>query len=251
MKQLGLIGYPLSHSFSEKYFSEKFAQEGIEGWQYALYPLDSIDDLTTLLAGEKNFAGLNVTIPYKELVIPFLDELDETAAAVQAVNTIRFVDDKLIGYNTDVLGFEASLVAFLNKEEGITIAQKALILGTGGAAKAIAYVCQRLGIAYQYVSRKASDSAISYDVITEEVLQEHELIINTTPLGMSPNISSCPDLPYECLSSKHFLFDLVYNPEKTLFLIKGEAHGAAIQNGLPMLVGQAEASWDIWNNHLN
>ncbi len=239
-KQLGLIGYPLSHSFSKKYFAEKFEQEGIEGWHYDLFPLDNIDKLPLLLEQEPTLVGLNVTIPYKEAVIPYLDKIDESAA-FGAVNTIKIEDGKLTGFNTDVYGFEHSLIPFLKPYH-----KQALILGTGGAAKAVASVLNKLNIAHQYVSRTPSNQQLSYDNLNKNIIESHLLIINTTPLGMQPNIKSFPKLAYKYITSRHVLYDLVYNPEKTIFLNQGKYYGADIKNGLEMLYLQAERAWSIW-----
>ncbi len=237
----GLIGYPLGHSFSATYFTEKFYREDIPNTRYQAFPLARIEDLKSLLKTTKKLKGLNVTIPYKTQVIPFLDELDETAKKVGAVNTIKLSNGKLIGYNTDVVGFEQSLKPLLQKYH-----QKALILGTGGAAQSVIYVLQKLGIAYQLVSRTAGIDKLAYSDLTETHLKEHLLIINTTPLGMAPNDQSFPLIPYEFVNQQHLFYDLVYNPEKTIFLIKGKLQGATIKNGKEMLILQAEKAWDIW-----
>jgi len=245
MKQFGLIGYPLSHSFSKKYFTDKFQEEGIRDCNYELYPIASIEELPDLLKKVPNLVGLNVTIPYKEQVLPFLEELDEGAAEVGAVNTIKIIKGKLSGYNTDVYGFEQSLQNFVIKNK-LTPIKKALILGTGGAAKAVAYVLKKLEIDFHLVSRKARPGVISYEDINFSVLDEIQLIVNTTPLGMAPKIVTAPNIPYEALNAQHLLFDLVYNPKKTVFLSNGEQQGSYIINGYEMLIGQAEKSWQIW-----
>jgi shikimate dehydrogenase len=242
MPKLGLIGYPLSHSFSPGYFADKFEKEHISGWQYDAYPIADIADFTRLWKGIPDLVGLNVTIPYKQLVIPYLDELDETAAKIGAVNTIKKVGNKLIGYNTDAFGFEASLLELLGKNK----VQKALILGTGGASKAVEYVLSKHNIAYQFVSRTAKEGRLIYDEVNADILTFHQLIVNTTPLGMYPNIDNCPKLDYNHISMKHYLLDLVYNPSKTLFLKQGEERGAATMNGLMMLHQQAEEAWRIF-----
>ena len=243
MKQYGLIGYPLSHSFSKGYFAEKFAKENIVDCKYDVFPLEKIEDFVELCNDKKNLIGLNVTIPYKEKTIPFLDELDETAANIGAVNTIKFSNGKKIGYNSDAYGFEMSLKPLLKSHH-----TQALILGTGGASKAVEYVLKKLGIAFQYVSRTKNDKAISYEELNESIIQHSKLIINTTPIGMYPNIDTAPDIPYNVLTEKHLLYDLVYNPEETLFLKKGKEKGAQTKNGLEMLYLQAERSWEIWNS---
>lgn len=241
MQTLGLIGYPLSHSFSKAYFTEKFEKENIDEHEYQLFPLATISEVKALLTKE-NLKGLNVTIPYKQQVIPFLDELDEEAAKVGAVNTIKIVDGKTKGFNTDIYGFEYSLQPLLKSHH-----KKALILGTGGAAKAVAYVLEKLNIAYIFVSRKPTEKQLAYSDIDEVILKEHTILINTTPLGMYPKIDACPTLPYQQLTDQHILYDLVYNPAETLFMTKGKAQKAVVKNGLDMLHLQAEKAWGIWN----
>jgi len=240
MRQFGLIGYPLSHTFSKNYFGKKFSDENIIDTAYDIYELKSIDDFCELIKS-KNPSGLNVTIPYKEQVIPFLDELNKVAAEIGAVNTIRFENGKSIGFNTDAYGFEYDLLDFLKGSQ----IQKALILGTGGASKAVAYVLHKLKIEFNFVSRK--EGYINYQEMSPTIIQDHHLIVNTTPLGMSPNVDSYPELPYDNMGEKHYLYDLVYNPEKTLFLKYGQVRGAHIRNGYDMLVLQAEEAWRIWN----
>lgn len=243
MKQFGLIGFPLSHSFSKGYFSKKFENEQITDAQYDIFPIEYIENFTQLCNSTPNLVGLNVTIPHKQNIIPFLDELDIEAKEVGAVNTIKFVNGRKIGYNSDIYGFEMSLKPLLTKEHDF-----ALILGTGGASKAVEYVLNKLNIHFQYVSRKASQKAISYDEVDETLMQKAKLIINTSPVGMYPNINDAPQLPYQFVTNKHLLYDLVYNPEETLFLQKGKEKGAIVKNGLEMLHLQAERSWAIWNN---
>lgn len=243
MKQLGLIGYPLSHSFSKSYFGGKFEREGISGYTYQLFPLQAIEELVPLLQSHPELAGLNVTIPYKVAVVPFLDELDDTAAAIGAVNTIRVKDGRLKGYNTDAYGFEASLRPLLQEQH-----KRALVLGTGGASRAIAYVLEKLGLEILFVSRHPEDKEIGYDEIDGAVLAGYPVIINSTPLGTWPDTEACPDIPYAALSDRHILYDLIYNPEETLFLKKGKQQGAVTKNGLEMLHLQAEKSWEIWTN---
>ena len=241
----GLIGFPLGHSFSVPYFSEKFSREGIQA-SYRNFPLKNIDEFKELLISEPGLAGLNVTVPYKEQILPYLDALSETARSIKAVNTICFCRKEgrhaLVGHNTDVIGFERSLKEHLKDHH-----QAALVLGTGGSSKAVAYVMERLGMEYSLVSRSRGEDRISYDDLDERTLANHTVIINTTPLGMHPDLDTLPDIPYEVLSADHLLFDLVYNPEKTAFLLKGEERGARIVNGYDMLVYQADASWEIWN----
>jgi shikimate dehydrogenase len=242
MKVYGLIGYPLSHSFSKGFFAEKFQREHIQQCVYENFPIPTIADLSTLLEQQPQLCGLNVTIPYKEVVMPYLDELSDAAAKIKAVNCIRFHNGKKIGYNTDVIGFKKSLQPFLQPHH-----TQALVLGTGGAAKAVMYVLDELGIKYTLVSRTGGEGVITYASINEEIIASHTLIVNTSPLGMYPNTDVAPQLPYEYITSRHLLYDLIYNPEKTLFLQKGVERGAVIKNGHEMLILQAEASWDIWN----
>ncbi|PHN06347.1 shikimate dehydrogenase family protein [Flavilitoribacter nigricans] len=240
----GLIGYPLSHSFSKKYFTEKFAREGITDAYYELFPIERIEELPELIAAHPNLVGLNVTIPYKQAVIPYMNRLGAGAKAVGAVNTIKVTSDGLQGFNSDVYGFEQSLLrAFEDLEER---PKAALILGTGGAAKAVEYVMDKLGIASHYVSRSAGAGQLTYSDLDQSTIEEHHLIINTTPLGMSPNVDTFPPIPYQYAGTKHLFFDLVYNPEETAFLKLGAAQGSKTQNGLDMLYGQAERSWQFW-----
>lgn len=245
MKRYGLIGKTLKHSFSKKYFQEKFNREGIEHCHYELFELENISDFPKLLSEyESDWAGLNVTIPYKKDVMAYLDELDENAQAIDAVNTVkRLPGGKLKGFNTDYSGFRNSL------EEWNTDNQQALILGTGGASNAVRKVLKDKQVPYQMVSRTASNDRLSYDQLNESdvLLQEHQLIINTTPLGTFPDIDHKPNIPYHQLTKHHMLFDLVYNPEITSFMKEGLSVGAKVKNGYDMLVGQAEAAWKIWN----
>lgn len=252
MKKLGLIGYPLSHSFSKKYFSKKFKEEGIEGFEYELYPIASIEEFPQLLERHPDLVGLNVTIPYKEQVIPYLDAIHVEARDIGAVNTIKISDGKLTGFNSDVYGFEESLKKLLtNSEKGdenkLPVSQ-GLVLGTGGAAKAVLYILQKLNIHPLVISRTKGKGDLTYQDIDKKLIENSKLIINTTPLGMSPKTETFPQIPYEYLTSKHFLYDLVYNPEKTLFLKKGADKNAKTINGQKMLVLQAEKSWEIWNS---
>jgi shikimate dehydrogenase len=242
--RFGLIGYPLGHSFSKKYFTEKFDDEGLsQNYQYDLFPIENVAEIKEIIDNYPELKGLNVTIPYKQSVISFLDEMDESASSVGAVNTIKIQDGKTKGFNTDVIGFKKSLQSFL----GETKVKKALILGTGGAGKAVAHVLNQLKIAYQWVSRKSTDEMLDYQSLKGK-LNDFQLIINTTPLGTYPNVESCPELPYQELNGQHFLFDLVYNPAITKFMQRGlDAHCKVI-NGLEMLYLQADAAWDIWNS---
>jgi shikimate dehydrogenase len=242
MKIYGIIGYPLSHSFSKKYFTEKFLREGLTDCAYENFPLKSIDDFRALLVSHPSLHGLNVTIPYKEQILHFLHVITDLVKATGACNCIKIVEGKLTGYNTDIMGFEKSLKKRLQPNHN-----QALILGTGGAAKAVQYVLAKAGIGYQYVSRKKSATSISYDELNRKIISSHTLIINTTPLGMYPRVVEAPQIPYSALTAQHLLFDLIYNPDKTLFLQKGEQMGAEIQNGLEMLIIQAEENWRIWN----
>jgi shikimate dehydrogenase len=242
MKQFGLIGYPLGHSFSKKYFEEKFAIENLQDCVFDLFPIKEIEAFKNIITDHQNLVGLAVTIPYKETVIPFLDNITNAAKEIGAVNCILFEKGKTIGYNTDVIGFEKSLRPLLQPQH-----TKAIILGTGGASKAVQYVLKNMGIHFLLVSRTKTNSTIMYEDISEEILKSHLLIINTTPLGMSPNEEGFPNLQYQFLTPKHLLYDLIYKPEKTLFLQKGEEQGAAIKNGFEMLVLQAEENWKIWN----
>jgi shikimate dehydrogenase len=246
MRTFGLIGFPLSHSFSKKYFTEKFEKEQITGQRYELFPLKEIDQLLPLLANTENLKGLNVTIPYKLSIIPFLDEVEDAALKIGAVNCISIESKNgqqwLKGYNTDAYGFAASLSPLLKPNH-----TKALIFGDGGAAKAVKYVLNQLQISFLIVVRKPSPGCILYNELTPEQFKSHQLLINTTPLGMSPETNSCPDIPYQFLTADYLVYDLIYNPEETLFLEKSRKHGAKIKNGLEMLYLQAERSWEIWN----
>jgi shikimate dehydrogenase len=242
MRLYGLIGYPLSHSFSKKYFTEKFEREGLDDCRYELFPLSSIEELPQLLKEHPALCGLNVTIPYKEQVLSYLNAENELVKSIRACNCIDIRNGQLKGYNTDVIGFERSLL-----EQWQPHHKKALILGTGGVSKAVQFVLKKAGMTCRYVSRKPGVNNFSYEQLTPSVMQEYTLIVNTTPLGMYPNITEAPQIPYEALTPKHYLFDMVYNPEKTLFLRMGEDRGAIIKNGSDMLKIQADESWKIWN----
>ena len=245
MREFGLIGYPLSHSFSEKYFANKFEREGIKETIYSAHPLENINQFADLLKANPELIGLNVTIPYKEQIIPLLDELEPKAKEIGAVNTIKIEGGKLIGYNTDYFGFKDSLVKFIGPNP---MPEKALILGTGGASKAVEHVLKDLEVEYQFVSRKGSETTITYEELNQgSTLNGHCLIINSTPLGTHPNVEELPNLPYEQLTTNHFLFDLVYNPLVTAFMQKGIDAKCWVKNGLEMLHGQAEKAWEIWN----
>jgi shikimate dehydrogenase len=243
MKRYGLIGYPLTHSLSQQYFTQKFIEEGIEDCVYERFSIPSITDLHDILQTHPDLCGFNITIPYKKEVLAFLTERSKAVEEVGACNCVKIEAGKLIGYNTDVIGFENSLIPFLKPTHN-----KALVLGTGGAALAIVYVLQKLGIAFNYVSRTAMSGHFTYNDLDASVMASHTLIINTTPLGMFPNIEDCPDIPYNLLTPAHHLFDLTYNPAVSSFLTKGMQMGATIQNGQQMFVEQAEQSWRIWNS---
>lgn len=242
MRAFGLIGFPLGHSFSKKYFGDKFEREGIAGNAYELFPLEQIDQLEDLLASNPDLVGLNVTIPYKEQVIPYLDSMSPVVEEIGACNCIHIQEGRLIGHNTDVIGFSRSFLPKLKPHH-----KQALILGTGGSSKAVAYTLKELGIPFLQVSRTPADGMIAYEEIDQRMLESHTLLINTTPVGMFPDIAKAPSIPYEFIGADHYLFDLVYNPEKTRFLQEGALRGAAVENGSDMLVIQAEASWEIWN----
>jgi shikimate dehydrogenase len=243
----GLIGNPLDHSFSARYFSEKFKKEGIDYADYRLFPLKNISLLPELLANNPLLCGFNVTIPFKEQILPWLDEVDNSVKESGAVNTvlIRKVGDKnmLSGFNTDIFGFLE-----LVKDFPLLSSDKALILGTGGASKAVSAAFRRLGITYTFVSRNtSSQDSLLYTELQKEHIQQHRIIVNTTPLGMFPEISTCPEIPYHAIGNEHVIFDLVYNPERTVFIDKCSQQGAIAVNGLKMLYGQAEKSWEIWS----
>ncbi|MCD8309752.1 MAG: shikimate dehydrogenase, partial [Prevotellaceae bacterium] len=249
MQKYGLIGYPLKHSFSITYFNEKFKAEGIDA-EYVNFEIPEIGDFMEVVEENPNLCGLNVTIPYKEQVIPFLDELDKDAAKIGAVNVIKLVRQgkgkgkvKLIGYNSDIIGFTQSIEPLLEPQH-----KKALILGTGGASKAVFHGLENLGIKGTFVSRvRRSDEVLTYDMLTPEVMQIYKVIVNCTPVGMFPKVDFCPGIPYELLTPEHLLYDLLYNPNETLFMKKGQAQGAKVKNGLEMLLLQAFAAWEIWN----
>ena len=245
-KILGLIGYPLSHSFSKKHFTKKFFEESILDYRYELFPLEKIELFPALIKENPQLVGLNVTIPYKEKVMEYLDEIDEVAKEVGAVNTIKITNGKLKGYNTDVYGFQRSMTEFLFENRSSFSNLKAIVLGTGGASKAVCYVLNRLNIKYLTVSRSLEKGDLRYEDLTNEHLEEFPLFINTTPLGMSPYVEERPRIPYKAITDKNFLIDLIYNPNKTVFLLKGEMRSAPILNGLPMLIYQAEKAWQIW-----
>lgn len=246
MQTFGLVGNPLGHSFSQDYFTKKFDKENIEA-QYLNFQIEDISMLGEKVLSVPGLRGFNVTIPYKQAVIPYLDTIDEVAQKVGAVNVVKVEDGagkrKLSGYNSDVVGFENSLRPLLKSCHA-----SALILGTGGASKAVRYVLEKLGIEYRYVSRTPSDNVYSYGQLTPEIISHNKLIVNCTPLGMSPKVDACADIPYSAIGPQHLCFDLIYNPETTLFLQKAHEQGATVKNGLDMLIGQAERAWEIWNS---
>lgn len=247
MQKYGLIGYPLKHSFSIGYFNEKFEAENIDA-EYVNFEIPDIRDFMEVVEENPNLCGLNVTIPYKEQVIPYLDELDKDAAKIGAVNVIKIIRQpkgkvKLVGYNSDIIGFTRSIEPLLKTHH-----EKALILGTGGAAKAVYHGLENLGLKATYVSRtKKSDEVLTYRELTPEIMQEYTVIVNCTPVGMYPKVDFCPDIPYDLLTPNHLLYDLLYNPNETLFMKKGMEQGATVKNGLEMLLLQAFVSWEIWN----
>jgi shikimate dehydrogenase len=241
--KFGLVGRDISYSFSRGYFSEKFKQLGLDDHSYMNFDLHEIEAFKNLVLENPEIKGMNVTIPYKEDVIPFLTSLDDKARKIGAVNTIKIDKNGLTGYNTDVYGFQKSIEPFLKKQHN-----KALILGTGGASKAIAFVFEELEIEYAFVSRNPQKNQFSYQDLNQAILAEYSILVNATPLGTHPNINQKPSIPYQYISKKHLLFDLIYNPDKTAFLLEGETRGASICNGHSMLKLQAEKSWEIWNS---
>lgn len=246
MQKYGLIGYPLGHSFSKDYFNQKFESEKIDA-EYVNFSIPDIKEFKNVLKENPDLCGLNVTLPYKTQVMQYLDEIDEDAKQIGAVNVIKFTKGlfgklKLKGYNTDIIGFKRSIEPLLRENH-----TKALILGTGGASKAVFHGLKQLGIEASFVSRHPADEVITYADITPAILKEYKIIVNTTPLGMFPNINECPDIPYDQLTPTHLLYDLLYNPDETLFMKKGKQKGATVKNGLEMLLLQAFAGWEIWN----
>ena len=245
MQKYGLVGYPLKHSFSIGYFNEKFSSEKIEA-EYINFEIPDINNFPEIIQANPNLHGLNVTIPYKEKVIPYLDELDKQTAAIGAVNVIKIIRNKggkpkLIGYNSDIIGFTQSIQPLLQSHH-----KKALILGTGGASKAVFHGLKNLGIEAKFVSRTARFGMLTYEELNAEIIKEYTVIVNCTPVGMYPKVDACPDIPYEAITSEHLLYDLLYNPNITLFMKKGETKGAVTKNGLEMLLLQAFAAWEIW-----
>ena len=242
----GLVGYPLGHSFSESFFNNKFNSEGIDA-QYLNFEIPNIDEFRNIINNNTNLRGLNVTIPYKEQVIPYLDDIDITASEIGAVNVVKFIRNGnnliLKGFNSDVIGFCNSLKPLLKPHH-----THALVLGTGGAAKAIAHGLKSLGIEPIYVSRTKKDGVLTYNELTPEIIEKYQVIVNTTPAGMYPHVDTCPDIPYHLLTPQHLCYDVVYNPEVTLFMKKSQEQGAMVKNGLEMLILQALAAWEIWNS---
>lgn len=246
MRKYGLLGYPLGHSFSRTYFNRKFEAEKINA-QYVNFEIPEIKEIKNVIKDNPDLCGLNVTLPYKSQVIPFLDEIDENAKLIGAVNVIKFTKGflgktKLKGFNSDIVGFKQSIEPLLDESH-----RKALILGTGGSSKAVYHGLKQLGIDATFVSRNPKDLCITYEEITPKMLEYYTVIVNCTPLGMYPHINNCPDIPYEALTPKHLLYDLLYNPDETRFMKKGKMQGAVVKNGLEMLLLQAFEAWQIWN----
>lgn len=245
MQKYGLLGYPLGHSFSKTFFNQKFESEKIDA-EYINFEIPSIKEIKNVLKENPELKGLNVTIPYKEQVIPFLDDIDEDARQIGAINVIKitkglFGIKRLKGYNSDVIGFKRSIEPLLNVSH-----RKALILGTGGAAKAVFQGLKQLGVGATMVSRSEKEFCITYNQITPKIMSQYTVIVNATPVGMFPNVDACPDIPYDLLTPDHLLYDLLYNPDETLFMKKGKEKGAVVKNGLEMLLLQAFAAWEIW-----
>lgn len=243
--KFGLLGKDISYSFSRKYFSEKFEKMGLDNLKYFNFDIPEIEEFPFLLYHkEEEFRGMNVTIPYKQAVMRYLDEIDDDAKEIGAVNTIKVTDDnRLVGYNTDVYGFKSSIEPLLKSQH-----KKALILGTGGASKAVAYAFKKLNIEYKFVSRSAGENRFMYSDLNEEIMNEFTIIVNCSPVGTHPNIEESPNLPYEFINDQHLLFDLIYNPSVSKYLSEGRKRGAIIKNGYQMLELQAEKSWEIWNS---
>lgn len=240
MQRYGLIGFPLKNSFSANYFNQKFAEQGHDA-VYQNFILEGIEAFPDLINNYPDLNGLNITIPYKQLVIPFLNHLDVVAQKVGAVNTIKFTQNELVGYNTDVFGFEKSILPLLKPWH-----QSALVLGSGGASKAVLYVLNKLGIKYTQVSRNP-EAGLLYEELDKSFMRSHQIIINCTPLGMFPAAENCPPIPYHYITNLHLVYDLIYLPAETLFLKQARENGAIIKNGLQMLELQAEKAWQIWN----
>ena len=243
MRCFGLLGFPLTHSFSQKYFTKKFEELKLRDCEYENFSIQNIEEFSEILQNRQDLRGFNITIPYKKQVLPFLDENSDVVTEIGACNCVNIINGRLIGHNTDAIAFEQSLHPFLQPHH-----RNALVLGTGGASAAIAFVLKKLGIQVQFVSRTPSETAISYENLNEVILSSYLLIINTTPVGMYPNVEDFPKLPYQFISAQHHFYDLTYNPIETKFLEKGRLRGATTQNGQDMLVLQAEESWRIWNS---
>ena len=241
MDRYGIIGFPLGHSFSRAFFTEKFQKEHIDA-EYVNFEIPSAHLLPEIVRSNPHLRGLNVTLPYKEAVIPMLDSMSDEAREIGAVNVIQVREGRLKGFNSDIIGFMASLRPLLKPWH-----QHALVLGTGGASRAIRVGLERLGLDWTYVSRTAAEGRLTYSALTPEVMEHFQVIVNCSPVGMFPKVDACPDIPYHLLSPRHLLYDLVYNPEETLFLKRGAQQGATIKNGLEMLHLQALASWEFWN----
>jgi shikimate dehydrogenase len=242
-QRFGLLGKAIDYSFSRTYFQEKFKQENLDYCSYENFDLPHLNDFTQLLE-QKSIKGMNVTIPYKQEVIPFLDRLDPVAKEIGAVNTIVFDDNgSTTGHNTDYIGFKKSIEPLCGQS-----VKKALVLGTGGASKAVVYCLEKMGIQTQYVSRQSSENALSYDMLSPQHYEDHKLIVNCTPLGTFPDVNKKPPIDYNKIGRAHILFDLIYNPEMTAFMKAGKEQGAVVANGASMLVGQAEASWKLWTS---
>ena len=250
MARYGLIGYPLGHSFSAAYFAAKFEREEIAGCRYENFSIEEIARIERLVQEHPDLRGFNVTIPYKEAILPYLGMLSAEAQAIGAVNCVKITPHGWEGHNTDAHGFTVSLLKLLGGKAGMA-GLRALVLGTGGSSKAVRYALTKMKIPWRSVSRTTHHGGLTYRELNEEIMASHRLIVNTTPLGMSPDSGSCPDIPYRLLTPRHFLFDLVYNPPLTRFMEQGGEYGAAVQNGYEMLVAQAEKSWEIWNNPPN
>ncbi len=245
MKLYGLIGYPLGHSFSKQYFTEKFLREGLTDCYFEAFPISSIDQFPGLITEHEAIKGFGVTIPYKEQVLNFVSELSDEVKYIGAANCIKITAEKIIAYNTDIIGFWDSFCKLL-----LPLHKRALVLGTGGASKAVQYVLRKQQIDYTIVSRSKNNTAghINYEMIDEQVMKEHLIVINCTPLGTWPITDNCPSIPYNLATPNHYFYDLVYKPEKTLFLQQAEQKGATIKNGFEMLIIQSEANWNIWNS---
>lgn len=240
--RFGLIGKNISYSFSRGYFAQKFESLDLKNHVYENFDLEEITEFPSLMKNTPEIKGLNVTIPYKELIIPYLDELEESAKQIGAVNTIKVGEEKLIGFNTDGYGFQKSIAPYIKNYHC-----KALILGTGGASKAIAYVLKDLGVDFKFVSRTGKNNGYTYEELNAEIINDHKIIINCSPVGTYPDVKEKPAIPYRAIGNRHLLFDLIYNPKKTGFLLNGEEQGATVLSGLKMLELQAEKAWEIWN----